>query len=570
MEMNRRNFLKAAGAAGVASAALSSVALADEAAAEVEYPKGACASDYECSPVEVGPITEFAAEYTYDVVVVGGGTGGVPAALTAIEEGATACVLQKESVCISQGANESGVELEMSDPQGIKNYIRGYMESVDWRADRGLVEYYTYHSGETMRWLRLRAEEAGNPPANVSTEEDVYEDGTKSVRHEWNYGPKPQCNLELIMALANLAEERGVDFYYETPGVQLIQGEDGTVTGVVGKNADGDYIKFNATMGVILSTGGYGGNPEMMDALHYRDKNNIVNNLGCAFAMGDGIKMALWAGADIDRNHAGGCAFDRAALAEDHHVGMPYSAGLNDIWWPGSQPWLNLNKRGERFANEDVPYDFHINSWLKQPGRFTFQLFDSNYWEDVNAFHSTICSRVVAVPGARNSEVLPGVMPCKSEEEFYNVFMKPALESGRLKQADTIEDLCRQLGMDDAAVERAVASVARYNELAAKGVDDDFGKQQKDLRPIVKAPFYGIAVGTWLLATMNGIRVNTNLQAVNEEQEPIEGLYVIGNDMGGFFNNSYPQMYGGTMQGKTTCFARLAALHAVTGSIYEG
>ena len=350
-----------------------------------------------------------------------------------------------------------------------------------------------------------------------------------------------------------------------------MQDENGKVTGIiVQRNEDGKYIKVNASKGVILSTGGYGGNPEMMDALHYRDKNNIVNNLGCAFAMGDGIKMALWAGADIDRNHAGGCAFDRAALAEDHHVGMPYSAGLNDIWWPGSQPWLNLNKRGERFANEDVPYDFHINSWLKQPGRFTFQLFDSNYWEDVNAFHSTICSRVVAVPGARNSEVLPGVMPCKSEEEFYNVFMKPALESGRLKQADTIEDLCRQLGMDDAAVERAVASVARYNELAEKGVDDDFGKQQKDLRPIVKAPFYGIAVGTWLLATMNGIRVNTNLQAVNEEQEPIEGLYVIGNDMGGFFNNSYPQMYGGTMQGKTTCFARLAALHAVTGSIYEG
>ena len=216
-----------------------------------------------------------------------------------------------------------------------------------------------------------------------------------------------------------------------------------------------------------------------------------------------------------------------------------------------------------------MPYDFHINSWLKQPGKFTYQIFDSNYWEDVKAFHSTICARVVAVPGARNSEVLPNVMPCQTGEQFYDVYMKPALESGRLKQADTLEDLYKQLGMDEAAIERALASTARYNELCEKGVDDDFGKQQKDLRPIVKGPFYGIAIGEWLLATINGVRVNTNLQAINEEHEPIEGLYMCGNDLGGFFSNSYPQLYGGTQQGKITCFARLAALHAVTGSIYE-
>ena len=89
------------------------------------------------------------------------------------------------------------------------------------------------------------------------------------------------------------------------------------------------------------------------------------------------------------------------------------------------------------------------------------------------------------------------------------------------------------------------------------------------MTPVRKAPYYGIAIGEWLLATMNGVRVNRNLQAVNDDDEVIGGLYVVGNDMGGFFNNSYPQMYGGTMQGKTTCFARLAALHAVTGTIEE-
>ena len=291
--------------------------------------------------------------------MVGGGTGGVPAALTAIEEGATACVLQKESVCISQGANESGVELEMSDPQGIKNYIRGYMESVDWRADRGLVEYYTYHSGETMRWLRLRAEEAGNPPANVSTEEDVYEDGTKSVRHEWNYGPKPQCNLELIMALANLAEERGVDFYYETPGVQLIQGEDGTVTGVVGKNADGEYIKFNATMGVILSTGDYQNN----DSLVERYCPDILGFDRKQFGKtGDGILMAMQLG---------------AGMVQTGHCHMMHDFDSGPM---ASVPFMAVNMDGNRFMNEDMPFTM-INVQMRdqpKPGWFV-QIYDGNY-----------------------------------------------------------------------------------------------------------------------------------------------------------------------------------------------
>ncbi|NCC68304.1 MAG: FAD-binding protein, partial [Clostridia bacterium] len=308
---------------------------------------------------------------------------------------------------------------------------------------------------------------------------------------------------------------------------------------------------------------------EMLEKYAPRALKVVNNQYAEQSNTGDGIIMAMWAGAAIDRNHAGGCAFDRAAINLDHHVGAPYDSALSDIWWPGSQPWLNVNTKGERFTCEDLPYDFHINSWLHQPGSFCYQIFDSNYWSDVNAFHTTICSRVVAVPGARNSEVLPGVYPCTSGEDFYNVYMAPALESGKLKQADTIEELAAQLGMDDEAVAKCVASVERYNELCDKGVDDDFGKQSKDLTPIKQGPFYGIAIGSWLLATMNGVRVNLNLQAVDENANPIEGLYMIGNDMGGFFSNSYPQMYGGTMQGKTTCFARLAALHAVTGSIYE-
>lgn len=581
-ELSRRSFLKGAALSALAVGTMGMSTGVAEAPVENEQGTGKWYDEkYFAKPA---PITDIVETIDADVVVVGAGNGGCVSVVSAAELGAKVVWVEKNAGPITWageiGAYNSklmkekyGIEYTQEQLNEIINDICRY---GSYEVDQRLIALWVNESGRTMDWFVDKMKAKGIETfIETDMKKTLYKNEVQThtvYKGEFKeLGPNFMGSQVANPLWVEYAEEMGVTKLFLHTAKQLVQDENGKVTGIiVQRNEDGKYIKINAAKGVILSTGGYGGNPEMMDALHYRDKNNIVNNLGCAFAMGDGIKMALWAGADIDRNHAGGCAFDRAALAEDHHVGMPYSAGLNDIWWPGSQPWLNLNKRGERFANEDVPYDFHINSWLKQPGRFTFQLFDSNYWEDVNAFHSTICSRVVAVPGARNSEVLPGVMPCKSEEEFYNVYMKPALESGRLKQADTIEDLCRQLGMDDAAVERAVASVARYNELAEKGVDDDFGKQQKDLRPIVKAPFYGIAVGTWLLATMNGIRVNTNLQAVNEEQEPIEGLYVIGNDMGGFFNNSYPQMYGGTMQGKTTCFARLAALHAVTGSIYEG
>lgn len=529
------------------------------------------------------PITDISETVEADVVVVGAGNGGCVAAVSAAELGAKVVWVEKNSGPITWAGEigaynsklmkeEYGIEYTQAELNEIVNDICRY---GSYEVDQRLVALWVNESGRTMDWFVDKMAQKGIKTFIETDMKDtlymnkvqthtVYQGEFKEL------GPNFMGSQVANPLWVEYADEMGVNRLFEHTAMQLEQDEAGRVTGIIiQRNADGKYIRVNASKGVILSTGGYGGNPEMMEALHYRDKDSICNNLGCSFAMGDGIKMAMWCGAAIDRNHAGGCAFDRAAINLDHHVGQPYDSALTDIWWPGSQPWLNVNTKGERFANEDLPYDFHINSWLRQPGRFCYQIFDSNYWSDVNAFHTTICSRVVAVPGARNSEVLPGVYPCKSEEEFYNVYMKPALDSGKLKQADTIYDLAKQLGMDDEAAAQCEKSVERYNQLCDKGEDEDFGKQKKDMTPVRKAPFYGIAIGSWLLATMNGVRVNRNLQAVNDNDDPILGLYVVGNDMGGFFNNSYPQMYGGTMQGKTTCFARLAALHAVTGTIQE-
>ena len=579
-EISRRNFLKGAAATALTAAVAGvtkPLAFADEAPAAEESSTWYDAK-YFAKP---DPITDIAETVETDVVVVGAGNGGLVAAASVVDEGAKLVLVEKNAMWITwageMGAYNTkllkekyGIEYSDEELLEISNEICRY---ASYENDQRLVNLWLFNSGRTMDWFVDQMESKGihmfletdmkdcrymNKPQTHTVYETFEELGP-------NYMGSQLANPKWV----EIIQEKGGEIMWETTAKQFVQDEDGKVTGIIVQAKDGKYIQINAAKGVILSTGGYGGNPEMMDALRYRDKDVICNNLGCAFAQGDGIKMAMWAGADIDRNHAGGVAFDRAAVDLDHHTGAPYTTGLGDIWWPGSQPWLNLNTRGERYCNEDNTYDFHINGWLMQPGHIAFQLFDSNYWDDVVAFHTTICSRVVAVPGARNSEVLPNVMPCKDGEQFYNVYIKPALDSGKLMQADTLEELADKLGFEGEFKENFLKSVERYNELCEGGVDLDFGKQKKDLRPVVKAPFYGICIGEWLLATMNGVRVNTNLQAIKPDGSAIEGLYVVGNDMGGFFSNSYPQMFGGTAQGKTVCFARLAALHACTGSIYE-
>lgn len=528
-------------------------------------------------------IKDIAETVDVDVVVVGAGNGGCISAVSALDLGAkVAWVEQNPGVITFAGEiaalnskiamEKFGVSYTEEERNKIVNDICRY---ASYENDQRLVKIWAENSGRTMDWFVDKMEAKG---VDMFLETDLYETSTyttPAVTHTVfkkgefaEMGPNYMGSQLANPVWEQYADEMGVQKFFQHTAKQLIKDDNGKITGIiVQRNEDEKYIQINASKGVILATGGYSGNPEMMAALRYRDKDAIVNNLGGGGHNGDGIKLALWAGAAMDRNHAGGIAFNRAALDSDHHVGEPYSSGLNDIWWAGSQPWLKVNTRGERFMNEDGPYDFQINGGITQPNKFWFQIFDSNYWEDVNAFHTTICGRVVAAKGARNSEVLPGVFPCKNKSEFEGAFLNPGLESGKLKKADSLEDLATQLGIP--AVE-FVKTVERYNELANKGIDSDFGKTSRNLKPVIKAPFYGIALGNWLLCTFNGIKINTNMQAITDNGDAIDGLYVVGNDSGGFFANSYPQYYGGLAQGRTSCFARLAALHAVTDSIYEG
>lgn len=541
-ELTRRTFLKTAAATGAASVAAAglagaSAAVADEAVAAVEYPAGLIEADFADSPVELAPITDFADEKTYDVVVVGAGTGGVPAALSALEEGATVACLQKESAPISQGGSSTGIIVDKSDPQGVMNHLQGFMEDCHWRADRGLARFYYDHSGETIRWMEVRTMEAGFPPYSFGETTMEYDDGTKCVKRTNRFGPKPYNNDTMIKALAKLAEERGVDFYYSTPGVQLVQDESGAVTGVVGKDADGNYIKFNATRGVVLSTGDYQNNMSLVERYCPDVKDFDRKQMG---KTGDGILMTMAIGAGL-------VPVGHAHTMHDFDSGPMFN-----------EPFLMVNEDGERFLNEDCCFE-QVNCELRnqpRPGWYS-QIFDANYVDQATAWGGKpVAPEALEV-------YMPEVEMDRSAESGNNV-IEVLIDTHK---ADTLDELAEKLGIPADALK---ASVERYNELVDAGFDDDFGKRPQYLAKIDTPPFYGIHKHIRISALCAGMTVNENYQVTKADGTPIPNLWATGFGAGQLCGLPDWSMYTTGMScGHCMTSGRYCGIQAATGGNLE-
>ncbi len=136
------------------------------------------------------------------------------------------------------------------------------------------------------------------------------------------------------------------------------------------------------------------------------------------------------------------------------------------------------------------------------------------------------------------------------------------IEDGYVQKADTMEELAEKLNLP---VETTVASWKRYNEMAAAGRDEDYNKEKHRLMAIDTPPFYGVRTGAWFLATLDGVTIDTNMHPCDENGDPILGLYLTGNDSGGFFSVSYPNLMTGLACGRTMTFGRRAGMLAATG-----
>lgn len=481
-----------------------------------------------------------------DIVVVGAGNAGSMCAARAAEAGANVVVLERMGLQTTArnflGAVGTRWQEEAGYPIDRNAIVNDLMRYASGWASHELLNLWADNSAAMLEYIDGLLETGG---AGIMLEYGMPEIDTYTP---WPTNHFPAASrgvadgnirVSTIEYLTKHAEENGAQFLFET---ELVKAEtDGErVTGVIAQNVDGEYLRINAAKGVVLATGGYAGNTQMLDALQPWLNNLVTTKMATDTSQGSGIKAGLWLGAAM-QVHPTAMLFDRGLIPAGGNAGAPFEGS---IWSGCSQPTLRVNRQGRRFSNESMPYDFNSHAAKANGDGTWFQIMDANYTADFEAYQTMGCSRLVAGPGtgfsADGNE--PGSMDATVSR------LEGLVEEGLVQRADTIEELAEKLGLP---ADQLVATVERYNELAAKGSDDDFGKEPSRLRPVQEAPFYGMQVGSWLLCTLDGLCVNSDFAVLDEQDQPIEGLYAIGNDSGNFFCGNYPELVVGVAVGRS-------------------
>jgi fumarate reductase flavoprotein subunit len=531
-KLGRRGFLKGAVASGMAGMVVSGPLRAAE---EAQAPQTACKPSWEIAPAPI-PVDEIKGTVTTEVVVIGAGVAGITTALSAAEGGAKVIVLEKGKTFSVRGFDIAAVDSRVQKKMGIQidvpKAIRELIKNCDKQVKEELYWIWTRHSGKVLDWVLDQVEPAGLV-AKLSTAQ--YKGPTYfeyPVTHHILGGPhtKDGSFIDVMEILVKNAISKGVDFRYRMPGVRLVREGKGPVTGVIAGKS-GSYTRFIATKGVVMATGDYGSNAEMLryfcPIATYVD-HNVYTPIGAN--VGEGHKMGLWAG---------------AALQKGMHAPMIHTLG-------GAWPYffLHVNKRGLRYQNEDVSCQACCLGKMMQPDGIGWTLLDSDFLKNV--------PKTLAIGGGFFWDHPDRNMGEEWTPDADMAALEDNMKKGLAFKADTLDELAAKMNVPADALKK---TVARYNELVKKGIDEDFGKRKELLFPVEKPPFYAGLMKSALLATTSGLRVNTKLEVLDERDEPLGGLYAVGNVQGDMFAVDYPTVFPGLSHGRCVTFGRLVGLH---------
>ena len=500
-----------------------------------------------------------------DILIVGAGNGGMFAAAYAAANGLNVRVIEQNANVQDTrhwyGAVDSAAAKEAGEPATDKAKLLSEISRyASGKCDQRVVKTWINESAAMHDFMRSILEdkygwvcdftsgsEAAWPAENAEHNTDYLypvQEHNYMASESASGTPRNELLLQYI-------QELGYDVDFKTSLAKLEKNSDGRITGIIAQSTEDDhFIRYNANQGVLLACGGFPGNPYMMEQL---DPLGTSVTTACSYSPADkgyGIRAAVWAGANLDKE-AAPMLFDRGIVApgvdagyvdSDSAFGGKAFPGKIRQYNPGTQPFLKVNRNGERFANESCPYNDIVYAAAHQPGRVYAQICDANILEDAKRFHTIGCSAQTRNGG----------------EKYIQGKMDEAIEAGALFKCDTLDELADKMGFTGAAKDTFLATVERYNELYDKQNDEDFGKPAYRLSAIRTAPFYGCWLGASLLTTEQGIAINEKGQALDTNNQPMEGLYITGDMSGSFFANNYPCLMAGVAMGRTLTFAMKA------------
>jgi succinate dehydrogenase/fumarate reductase flavoprotein subunit len=544
-QLTRGEFLRSAGLAGLGVLGLGSLAAC------------APAGEANSSNGSAGDGAGIAWDREVDVLVVGSGTAAM-AALTAIGYAPDAKVLVIEKSTVWGGTTATsgaGMWIPLNIAEGEADIednrddaLKYMIATTFTRSDSALCEAYIdagrafqEFTVETFGW---------EWEIQNGVRGDYYEPLPGYRSYGRTAGVKGLYGWTLWPLIQETLVERGVEIEFETSAKELITDANGTVIGVIA-DAGGDETKIKASKGVVLGTGGFDHNNTMMRS--FQPVRPLVSNAALGNT-GDGQNMGAAIGGALgimDTNWGLPC-FVPGPFTLDFDVDREtvFDVALNDWFsYRGKPNAIVVNKYGKRFGNEASIYAVFNRSFSQ--------------WNSDTLLYENV----------------PAYWICDSEyAEYFNLpgqTEKTDPVPEHLVQADTIEDLAAKLGIDAAGLS---AEVALWNTDCAAGVDSKFHRGEKAidyqnsgdntsgrelanncLGPVAKPPFYGGYYVPGTCGTNGGLRINTNAQVLNTADEPIAGLYAVGNCSAGVSGGYYSG--GGMTVGSGSVMSWVAARH---------